>query len=242
MSLFKNDGKGTHAMKFFEQLKSLLSSYTIQRHSLCPELCMDYAFGQCSLDHPQSCADFERMFDVMEKVQEELTNIDDAVRRNSLSQGFKRIVENHREYIAHLIRTKHQGDYYRFVTKNLSPGEVVVIIDYKMKLELGQRSRENQREWFGKRGISIHGFFVLAQANNGPHYHNSGLLCYLSEVNRVFNFTLKEYNYFEAGEGKSVLDSHFAHISHKVVRWVRLGNDLESGEQAAELIKVCILK
>ena len=57
-------------------------------------------------------------------------------------------------------------------------------------------------------------------------------------MNRVFNLTLKEYNNFEAGEGKSQLDSHFAHISHKIVRWVRLGNDLESGEQVADLIKV----
>ena len=79
-------------------------------------------------------------------------------------------------------------------------------------------------------------FFGLL--DNGPHYHNSGFLFYLTEVNRVFNFTLKEYNNFEAGEGKSQLDSHFAHISHKIVRWVRLGNDLESGEQVADLIKV----
>lgn len=76
--------------------------------------------------------------------------------------------------------------------------------------------------------------------DNGPHYHNSGVLFYLAEVNSVFNFTLKEYNNFEAGEGKSRLDSHFAHISHKIVRWVRLGNDLESGEQVADLIKVIV--
>lgn len=54
----------------------------------------------------------------------------------------------------------------------------------------------------------------------------------------MFNFTLKEYNNFDAGEGKSRLDSHFAHISHKITRWVRLGNDLESGDQVADLIKV----
>ena len=83
-------------------------------------------------------------------------------------------------------------------------------------------------------------FFSISSLDNGPHYHNSGVLCYLSEVNRVFNFTLKEYNNFEAGEGKSQLDSHFAHISHKIVRWVRLGNDLESGEQVADLIKVTV--
>lgn len=42
----------------------------------------------------------------------------------------------------------------------------MVIIDYKMKVELGMRVRENQREWYGKRGISLHGFFVIAQVNN----------------------------------------------------------------------------
>ena len=45
------------------------------------------------------------------------------------------------------------------------PGEIVVIIDYKMKIELGQRVRENQREWYGKRGRSLHGFFVIAQVS-----------------------------------------------------------------------------
>lgn len=82
--------------------------------------------------------------------------------------------------------------------------------------------------------------FTSSVLDNGPHYHNSGVLLYLSEVNRVFNITLKEYNFFEAGEGKSQLDSHFAHISHKIVRWVRLGKEIESGEQVAELIKVYI--
>ena len=80
-------------------------------------------------------------------------------------------------------------------------------------------------------------FFFL---DNGPHCHNSGVLFYLAEVNNFFNFPLKEYNNFEAGEGESRLDSHFAHISHKIIRWLRLGNDLESGEQVADLIKVIV--
>ena len=61
---------------------------------------------------------------------------------------------------------------------------------------------------------------------------------YLAEVNQSFNLTLVEYNNFEAGEGKTVLDTHFAHISHKIVRWVRVGNNLQSGEQLGELIGV----
>ena len=53
----------------------------------------------------------------------------------------------------------------RFILKNLQPGEAVVVIDYKMKLELGIHAREVQRDWYGKRGISLHGFYVLAQVS-----------------------------------------------------------------------------
>lgn len=78
----------------------------------------------------------------------------------------------------------------------------------------------------------------MFSTDNGPHYHNTGFLLYLSEVNVAFNLTLVEYNNFEAGEGKSMLDTHFAHISHKIVRWVRIGNNLETGNQLGELIGV----
>lgn len=61
---------------------------------------------------------------------------------------------------------------------------------------------------------------------------------YLAEVNTAFALKLVEYNNFEAGEGKTVLDTHFAHVSHKLVRWVRVGNDLESGEQLSDLLEV----
>lgn len=61
---------------------------------------------------------------------------------------------------------------------------------------------------------------------------------YLAEVNTAFALKLVEYNNFEAGEGKTVLDTHFALVSHKLVRWVRVGNDLESGEQLSDLLEV----
>lgn len=74
--------------------------------------------------------------------------------------------------------------------------------------------------------------------DNGPHYHNSAVLMYLAEVNSVFSLNLVEHNFFEAGEGKTVLDTHFAHVSHKLVRWVRVGNDVDSGDQLADLLEV----
>ena len=76
-------------------------------------------------------------------------------------------------------------------------------------------------------------------SDNGPHYHNTAFILYLAEVSRAFDLTLVSYNNFEAGERKSKLDTHFAHISHKIVRWVRVGNNLETGSQLGELIGVC---
>ena len=57
---------------------------------------------------------------------------------------------------------------------------------------------------------------------------------YPAGVSSPFNLSLIEHNNFEAEEGKSVLDTHFAYVSHKITRWVRMGNDLETGEQLAE--------
>ena len=89
---------------------------------------------------------------------------------------------------------------------------------------------------------ALYYLFLVCLLDNGLHYHNTGLLLYLAEVNQSFNLSLVEYNNFEAGEGKTVLDTHFAHISHKIVRWVRVGNNLQSGEQLGELIQLATIK
>ena len=36
-----------------------------------------------------------------------------------------------------------------------------------MKVELGVHVREIQRDWYGKRGISLHGFYVIAKVATG---------------------------------------------------------------------------
>ena len=93
----------------------------------------------------------------------------------------------------------------------------------------------------GLRKMHVYTFmpiWLYISTDNGPHYHNTAVLLYLAEINDTFNLILKEYNNFEAGEGKTVLDTHFAHISHKLLRWVRVGNNLDSGEQLAEILEV----
>ena len=66
------------------------------------------------------------------------------------------------------------------------------------------------------------------------------IILYLAEVRQAFQLTLVEYNNFEAGEGTSKLETEFAHISNKIVKWVRVGNNLETRSQLGDLIGVCI--
>ena len=40
-----------------------------------------------------------------------------------------------------MVHTRHQADYYHYVLENLKPAECVVVIDYKMKLELGEKDK-----------------------------------------------------------------------------------------------------
>ena len=56
----------------------------------------------------------------------------------------------------------HQSDYYKYILDILQPGKAVAIVNYKMKLELGVRTREIQRDWYGKCEISLYGFLAIA--------------------------------------------------------------------------------
>ena len=60
-----------------------------------------------------------------------------------------------------------------------------------------------------------YGYFL--ESPNGPHHHYTTVLLYLAEVNMAFSVKLMEYNQFEAGKGKTVLDTHFTRVSHKTV-------------------------
>ena len=93
--------------------------------------------------------------------------IADTSEQDRLKEELKKVMPSSLLYIGHLLRTKHQGDYHKFVLNNLQPGEAVVIIDYKMKLELGVHLCEIQRDWYGKR--SLHGLLARAQVEENKN-------------------------------------------------------------------------
>ena len=78
---------------------------------------------------------------IRKEVKEAVEGVVDLPKKASFSKPWDQIDSNHKEYLAHIVRTKHQGCYYRYVLANLCPGEIVLIMDYKMKVELGLRTR-----------------------------------------------------------------------------------------------------
>ena len=125
-------------------LKTTYSKFA-QKHSPCLELCLAHAFGSCSEEHNKVLAEFSLMYYVLSSLMQSIESLsdNDPARADLKSRMYEK-KDVHFDYLGHLLLAKHQGDYYKYVQKNLKPGECVVVIDYKMKLELGKRSREIQ--------------------------------------------------------------------------------------------------
>ena len=78
----------------------------------------------------------------------------------------------------------------------------MVVIDYKMKLELGVRTRENQRQWYGKRGLFLHGCYIVAKNPDQQKVH---------EVLDLWCEDTKQDSWFT----QSALDDIFSHLRSK---------------------------
>lgn len=145
-----------------QQFLNTKFSKVAERHSPCLELCMQHAFGCCNQAHPSSCPDVVALVEVEKVLEHHLARLA-ASEQERLKEELKEVMASNVLYVSHLLRTKHQSEYHKFTLENLKPGEAVIIIDYKMKLELGVRLSEIQRDWYGKRGISLHGLLVIAK-------------------------------------------------------------------------------
>ena len=132
-------------------------SKLVERHSTLYLLGALFNSCLCPEEHPDSLQEVTQFYQACDNLSTSLQNSSNSVTGEKLEQKLQESISTHRSYVSHLLWTKHQADYYKYVLKNLQPGECVVVVDYKMKLELGKRTWENQR------GISLHGFYVTAQ-------------------------------------------------------------------------------
>jgi hypothetical protein len=69
-----------------------------------------------------------------------------------------------RMYIAHLVRGKYQKQEFLKAIRELRSGQTIAVCDYMMKLLL-QKFREPQKDWYAKKGVSVHGcmFFFRSE-------------------------------------------------------------------------------
>jgi hypothetical protein len=64
------------------------------------------------------------------------------------------------EFVAHVIRAKHQDEALRMRLDNIAESEIIVIADHKMKL-ITKEAIESTRNFFGKGGLSMLGVLIL---------------------------------------------------------------------------------
>ena len=86
--------------------------FQLDRHSECIELCMDHALGSCEESHEKASEKFEVLYQVNEDVTAALTTLPEST-KDAHGKKWGQLLQLHWDYVSHLIRTKHQGDYYR---------------------------------------------------------------------------------------------------------------------------------
>ena len=101
---------------------------------------MSYAFDSCTEDHKAMGAGFSTFCATNSSLLEKIESLSGNVTKTGLKLRLAELYNIHYDYLSHLLRTKHQGDYFKFVLKCLKPGECVTIIHYKIKLELRKRT------------------------------------------------------------------------------------------------------
>ncbi|RHZ76642.1 hypothetical protein Glove_194g125 [Diversispora epigaea] len=129
----------------------------------------------------------------------------------------------------------------------------LLIVDYKMKI-LPKSARETKSKFFGKRGWSLHSILIYTK---DPETNNLDIQTYdhwsndtkqdawftASSLHSVIEILEKKPRWItiisdnEAGEAKTIIDSHHAQITHAIKRYVKLGHDITSGEDIEDAIK-----
>ena len=71
--------------------------------------------------------------------------------------------------------------------------------------------------------------WIRCFSDNGAHYHVSALMAIACKWYSWYSIEIRSWNFFEAGEAKSIVDTHHATLSQAITRYVRIGNDIVRG-------------
>jgi len=92
-------------------------SKLVERHSTCLELCLNHAFGTCSEEHPDSLQEVTQFYQACDKLSTSLQNSANSIARDKLEKKLAESISTQWSYVSHLLRMKHEADYYKYVLK-----------------------------------------------------------------------------------------------------------------------------
>ena len=123
-------------------------------HNKCISHCIRHAFGDCNLDHPDTCDNCESLFSFFDQLKEQLES------------EFNDMLDNYQikliSWMAHHTRKTYLNIHVRTNLEELDAEGAVMIVDYKMKI-LPTSARETKRDFFGKCGWSLHSVLVYTK-------------------------------------------------------------------------------
>lgn len=83
-----------------------------QTHSSCLELCMRHAFSTCTQSHNEWSTEFGVFYDIHSLVSAAIARTP-TEKQTAYSEQLEEFTSTFWDYVGHMLRTKHQGDYYR---------------------------------------------------------------------------------------------------------------------------------
>jgi hypothetical protein len=123
-------------------------------HNKCISHCIRYAFGDCELDHPDTCNNCENLFSFFDQLKKELG----PKFSNTLDEYQTKLIA----WMAHHTRKTYLNIHVGTNFEELDAKGAVIIVDYKMKV-LPTSAWETKRDFFGKRGWSLHSVLVYTK-------------------------------------------------------------------------------
>ncbi|CAC5387913.1 unnamed protein product [Mytilus coruscus] len=112
---------------------------------------------KCNHDHNKVCESCEQLQELLHGILKEvdIANFTDQQTRDDIVYRAKQAVESIFLWKSHILRARNQEATKSFLVNSMKEDEIFVVFVWAMKY-LPRKYREDQLDWFGKRGISWH--------------------------------------------------------------------------------------
>lgn len=147
-------------------LNSIFFQVHIAESSTVPDHCREFAlsdesgpFGsKCEHKHDMVCINCEQIHELLSSISSLISESNLKEKEENRDDYEYKLAQakcNISNWKTHIVRTNHQEKAKSDIMANMGPNEVILVLDWAMKY-LPRRYREDQSNWFAKRGLSWH--------------------------------------------------------------------------------------